>query len=325
MDKFEKNIIDLDKLSRKSLVVKGNPLVQAKFDDLTAIEYKLIIVALSKITPHDKVLNYISFGAKEFCELLKIDRRGMYSYLKEACDKLIRRVVTIEVSKDEWSKFSWLHEIQYYHGRIRFKFHPNLEQYLLKWIEKRPYTKYLLENVIDMDSKHAMRLYELLKQYEKLKVRTFEINEFRDFLGISSMKYKRFDNLRQRILIPSAEIVNGLSDINTKYTEITEGQKVTKLQYIIQAKSFSMNSTEYELFPKLKIFAVLRNKIYNLTGHVISVQMIEKYHRIVLIELIKKFDYGTFEKVLVKTPNAFFKWHLDEINEMFDLTGKEDY
>jgi plasmid replication initiation protein len=313
-----------DKLSKTSLVVKGNPLIQAKFDDLTAIEYKLLIAGLSKIKPYENFLDYVSFDAREFCEILGVQTDGMYTYLKKACKKLISRTVTIETSKKEWKAFSWLFEIYYINGVIKLKFHPNLEPYLIFWQENRPYTKYLLENIINMDSKYAIRLYELSKQYEKIGIRTVDIIELKEFLGIPKNQYNNFAQFKRRVLLPSQKEINTLTDINISFEEIKKGRKVIGLKIIIKPNNTYLKDG-YDLLPKLKLIAILRNKIMNQTGELVDVKTLQNYHRIVLIELIKKFEAGIFQKVIINYPRAFFMWHLDEISTMFDLSDKEDY
>ena len=80
---------------------------------------------------------------------------------------------------------------------------------------------------------------------------------------------------------------------------------------------------------KADLIQSIQSKIYARTAK--SVKAIEfiSYHRIILVELIKKFDKGIFENVLIQFPKAFFKWHLDDINKMYDqdrlFKEKKDY
>ena len=312
-------------LSRKSLVVKGNPLIQAYFDDLSTIEYKLIISAMSRITPYDNVLDFINFSVKEFCELLKVQQIGMYSYLKESCNKLLKRIITIETSKNNWEKFNWLNHIKYVHGEISIKFNPALENYLLYCVENKSYTKYLLENIIDMERKYSIRVYELNKQYEPIGYRIFDLDELKALLGIPKNKYEKFGQLKRRVLNPSMEEVNGLTDININIEEIKVGRKIGQLKYFIQKKHFDIHTSNYELLPKLKIANLIQKKIHDQTGIIVDLNIIKNYHRFVLIKLLDKFDVGTFNKVIIKSPKAFFQWHLDDIKNNYDLSSIEDF
>ena len=47
------------------------------------------------------------------------------------------------------------------------------------------YKAYQLGNLIQLKSKYSVRLYELLKQYEKIGKRYFEVKELRLALGIA--------------------------------------------------------------------------------------------------------------------------------------------
>jgi plasmid replication initiation protein len=319
--------VDNEKFNKKYCVVKQNNLIEGKIDEnLGSLEYKLLIASLSKIKPNNKVLETIEFTISDFCQLFKIQREGMYSYIKIVCDKLLKRTITIEISKNEWKKFCWLYYIDYIHGKIILQFHPRLEPYLLFCQKNNKYTKYLLENIIDMNSKYSIRMYELLKQYQKIKSRTFSISELKELLGIPKTKYKKHDDFRKRILLPSKKEINGLTDIKIDYQEIKQGRKIEQIKYIILTKEYNMSgNVQYNLLPKLKLISILNKKIYDFTGYVFSFRTLNKYHRIILIDLIKKFDNNGFDKVLIKYPNAFFKWHLDDINKNYDVSKIEDF
>ena len=60
------------------------------------------------------------------------------------------------------------------------KFSPVLEPYLLNL--KETYTKYRLGYVIHFKSEYSFRLYEIMKQYEKIGERTVPIEELKEQL-----------------------------------------------------------------------------------------------------------------------------------------------
>ena len=125
---------------------------------------------------------------------------------------------------------------------------------------------------------------------------------------------------KRKILIPSKNEVNGLSDLDIDYTCIKIGRKIEKLEYIIKRKSYSLNSTEYDLFPKLKLIAIVRTKIYDLTGQVMDVKTLSNYHRIILIELITLINGGSLDKLLIYSPRNFFISKLEYYKiEHFDM------
>jgi plasmid replication initiation protein len=319
--------MDNEKFNKKYFVVKQNNLIEGKIDsDLGSLEYKLLIASLSKIKPNHEILSPIEFSIKDFCQLFKIQHDGMYSYIKQTCDKLLKRTITINLDKNRWEKFTWLYKIKYDFGKIILQFHPELEPYLLYFKKNNRYTKYLLENIIDMNSKYSIRIYELVKQYEKIGTRIFEIHELRRYLGIDEKKYKQFSDFRKKVLLPSKNEINGLTDIDISFEEIRISRRVEQIKYKIFTKKYTMNGKlQYNLIPKLKLISILSKKIYDFTGYVFNFKNLNKYHRIVLIDLIQKFDNNSFDKVLIKYPNAFFKWHLDDISNNYDTSKLEDF
>jgi hypothetical protein len=107
--------------------------------------------------------------------------------------------------------------------------------------------------------------------------------------------------------------------------EIKVGRKIGQLKYFIQKKHFDIHTSNYELLPKLKIANLIQKKIHDQTGIIVDLNTIKNYHRFVLIKLLDKFDVGTFNKVIIKSPKAFFQWHLDDIKNNYDLSSIEDF
>ena len=62
-------------------------------------------------------------------------------------------------------------------------FHPDLKPYLL--MIKEGYTKHYLAAVLNLNSSYAVRIYVLIKQYEKIGSRTVTVDEFREMLQIT--------------------------------------------------------------------------------------------------------------------------------------------
>lgn len=67
---------------------------------------------------------------------------------------------------------------------------------------KKEFTSYKLENVVKLKSSYAIRIYELLKQYEKLQERTFLLDDLRKMLGAEDI-YPAYGNFKQRVLMPA--------------------------------------------------------------------------------------------------------------------------
>ena len=80
---------------------------------------------------------------------------------------------------------------------------------------------------------------------------------------------------------------------------------------------------------KRELIKSIQSRIHDRTAETIHAVELFKYHRIILVELIEKFEKGAFEKVVIQHPKAFFKWHLDDINNNYNqerlFKEKKDY
>ena len=154
-----------DNLRDDYQVVKGNILNEATLDNKTTlVEYRILLIALSKISPVTKTLK-VSFKTDDFCKLLNLVRNGMYSYIREASKKLASRTLTVEdKNRKHGETYSWLTKITYNEAYISLIFNPLLEEYILDIKKEGGYTKYFIKNILKLKSIYSVRLYELLKQ-----------------------------------------------------------------------------------------------------------------------------------------------------------------
>ena len=97
---------------------------------------------------------------------------------------------------------------------------------------KANYTKYVLENILNLSTVNAIRNYELLKQYESLGTRTFDVEEYKKILGIEK-KYTLNADLKRYVLDAAVEEINRNADIFISYKFIGRGKKA-KITFTIR-------------------------------------------------------------------------------------------
>lgn len=113
------------------------------------------------------------------------------------------------------------------------RFDPLLKPFLLELSSK--FTSYKLANVVKLKSTYAIRIYELLKQYEDLKERTISLENLRYYLDAMDV-YPNYANFKQRVLKPSQKELEQKTDISFEFEEIKIGRKVHKIRFIIRSK-----------------------------------------------------------------------------------------
>jgi plasmid replication initiation protein len=103
------------------------------------------------------------------------------------------------------------------------------------------YTKYYLENILTLNSAHAIRLYQLLvliKNKHSSNGKEMTIDELRLMFGVSETKsYSEYKHFKQRILDVSKREINEKTDMNFSYSEIKKGRKVESIKFKITQKT----------------------------------------------------------------------------------------
>ena len=98
-------------------------------------------------------------------------------------------------------------------GRMKLKLDDSLIPYLLGL--KRNFTRYNIENVINLTSKYSFKIYEILKSIENMG--GYRITLPKAFEIFSDNLYNTKSELEHHILIPSIDEINSKTDINISY------------------------------------------------------------------------------------------------------------
>jgi len=217
-------------INKNKLVVKSNDLIGA-FTNMTLNESKIVAYLISKIKPDDTKFLTQEITVKELNDLLGIEGTKTYTYMKMYSDSLLRKKVSIKYANGNWKDLVWFDEANYYNNEsiLSLCFSSKLESQLLEL--KSNYTKYILKNICLLNSSHSMRIYELLKQYEKLGYRIIELIELKILLGIEG-KYIRYNDFKKDVIFPSQkELLK--TDISFTFEEIKRGKRVDAIKFNI--------------------------------------------------------------------------------------------
>jgi len=230
-------------LEKNMLVTQSNKLVEARYT-LTLYEQRLVLMMISMIEPDDEEFKDYIIRVSDFSDLIGLKSRNLYPTIKKLLVKLRERTLVIEKGRD-YLVTGWISSAEYVSsdGIVKLSFDAKLKPFLLQL--KQEFTKQRLGQVVKFKGVYTIRIYGLLKQYQKLGTRNFSVDEFRKILGIDEKKYKAFRDLKLRTIIQaqkefSRKDENGayFSDINFTFETIKTGRKVTGLKFNI----FSQNT-----------------------------------------------------------------------------------
>lgn len=280
---------------KDSLVVKANQLVEARYN-LNLNEQKVILYAASKIDREQDHFNYIELDINEFTELL--DTKGKrYEEIRDIVRELRRKEVIINTDDKEYIA-GWVSSITFYKntGKIKLRFDDDLIPYLLQ-LQKR-FTRYQLKNILYLKSKYSIRIYELLKQYESIGKREFELQELKKILFIEN-QYNRIYDLKRFVIEPAVEEINYYTDINISYDDIKKGRKIVGFAFDIEPKDqdqYIEYLNQYYDIKDLKIKMGLQDENFN------SKQVMEIYQKSVqkTQDNINPFEYVRLNYLYVK-------------------------
>ncbi|MGP4735049.1 RepB family plasmid replication initiator protein, partial [Psychrobacter sp. 1Y6] len=105
------------------------------------------------------------------------------------------------------------------------------------------FTSYLLEQTASMDSIYSVRLYELLVQWKQAKnTPMFELERFRDQLGVESSEYKRMGNFKLRVLDLAVQEINEKTDIKVGYEQVKKGRTIIGFKFKVSDKEKPKNT-----------------------------------------------------------------------------------
>lgn len=232
----ESNLVKINSLNDEHWVTKHNELIQSSYK-LTLQQQRILLIIASRIQPKDENFKLYQFNTKDIIDILGLSRSSgsYYTQIRNIVNDLQTKTLTIK-TKDRETNFTWVITSDYFpkQGFFQVELHPKLKPYFLELKDK--FTKYRLENVLKLNSSYSIRMYELLKQYENIRTRSFDVDELKELLAIEPGKYKQYGHFKSKILLHSQEQIEKHTDLRFEFKEIKSGRKITKLEFYIKSK-----------------------------------------------------------------------------------------
>jgi len=204
-------------------------LVNAKYK-LNASEIKFILNAIAQIDSiKDEILKDYEIKVSELEKTLQAEQNE--TRLKQFAKKLMSKPLEVP-TKDGWIIANWFSDIEYIRGKAKFKvrFSEKLKPYLLQLKER--FVSYNLQYILPLTSTYSIRIYQLLKEYQKLKKRYITVVELQDILQVPK-SYIPYGKFKQKVLEIAEKDLLEHTDIYFKVEEEKDGRKVSRLIFRI--------------------------------------------------------------------------------------------
>lgn len=215
---------------KNELVIKHNDLIEARYT-LSLVEQKVILFAITKIDTSKEKLNKVRFNVNELAELIGSES-SRYSEFRIIANNLMDKRIYL---KDRpMLEIRWASRSEYIgDGVIELGFDEELIPYLLQL--KSRFTRYQIRNILYLENKHSIRIYELMKQYQSIGKREFEIEELKKTLMIEG-QYERIYDLKRFVIDATIQEINEHTDIHISYDDVKKGRKIIGFIFKIESK-----------------------------------------------------------------------------------------
>jgi plasmid replication initiation protein len=113
------------------------------------------------------------------------------------------------------------------------------------------YFSYQLWNALRLKSSNQIRMYEILKQYEKIGTRVLSLEDLRALLGIEKTEYPRFGDFKNRVLDACQQALQESTDIKFTYESYGKrgkGGKILALKFTIEKNEDYIDQLTLSMF-----------------------------------------------------------------------------
>lgn len=245
----------------RDLVVKDNALINASYN-LDLVEQRLILLAIVEARDSGRGINAndpLEVHAESYVNQFNVARQTAYQALKDACkDLFVRQFSYQEINKRgnvENVLSRWVSEIRYIddEATVKLIFAPAIVPLITRLEEQ--FTKYELQQISNLSSAYAVRLYELLIAWRSTgQTPIIELAEFRQKIGVLDDEYTRMGNFKDRVLNLAIAQINEHTDINVQCQQHKKGRNISGFLFTFKLKkvviAHTKEQTALEIFSK---------------------------------------------------------------------------
>lgn len=228
--------------SNPHLVVQSNQFINLRHT-LSLAEARVFLSMVAQIEREDDDFKTYRIDVKDFSDMVGLKGQSSYSALKEVAESLRYKEFKTLRQDGGWLVMGYISSAEYLPGQgvVELSFDPKLKPYLLGL--KEAFTQYDIRYIISLRSIHSVRIYELLKQYERIRVREFDLQELKYKLNIDD-KYKRYTDFKTNVLEIAKRDLMKATDIYFEYEEIKQGRFIKRIRFNIFSKNPNQSDVE---------------------------------------------------------------------------------
>jgi plasmid replication initiation protein len=226
-------------LQKNHLVKKRNVLNEIRANGMTLQELRFFSIYLSKINAKDISTRVVRFSIDDFQSIMELGRINI-DYLKQVTDSLLCKVVNVPTERGGYDAFQLFKKCRVdvdEAGEWYIEINAHDDSLPLMFEFQSRFFSYKLWNALRLRSSNQLRMYEILKQYEKIGTRVLGIDELKGLLGIAKTEYKIYKDFRKRVLDACQQALQETTDLKFSYEPYGKkgrGGKILFLKFTIE-------------------------------------------------------------------------------------------
>lgn len=318
-------------------VRQSNNLIESPYSqDFSIHEIKLFEIALSEIKQEDLHLyetetnKKFTYSNVNLAHMLKTSTSTISHEIENTASRIMKKAIHLRKELPDGSiEFEMINIMpyaRYKDGVLDFQINYQIIPYLIQLNSN--FTEFNLGNLLSMNSSYGIKLYKLLYQYKNIKFRKFLVNELKEQFGLSD-KYPQYKDFKRRVLEPSIQQINKLTDLNVVYTEIKFSRKVEQIEFKFELKEKLKLNDSIDRKKLIKDEVVYEDEIINnleVSNNTkkLLIELLEAKGNIYVKESInyaKKNAKSNFEKYLLDTISN--DWAQNDINKKISKLNNE--
>lgn len=299
---------------KPKLVVKDNSLIDASFNlSLTEQRIMLLAVVNARELPDLNTEKAIEVNVIDYINQYSVTPSTAYETVKAAVDTLFNRQFSyIDKYKDNdaISKSRWVTKVIYVKASSQIILYLSSDVISLISRLESHFTKYMLDQVSDFNSKYSIRLYEIIIKWLTIgKTEKYSVSDIRSKLGVQDTEYKQFSDFKKRVIEVSVNEINKYTDIQLEIVYFKNGRNITNLQFKIkpkrntELKNLSQQTISYKLTAdQIELFGSLLADNAEFQAHYLADagESYDQYVRKVKLKLHEEFYVESWYEFLLK-------------------------
>lgn len=240
---------------KQEILMKHNDLVKSRYN-ITLNENRMFIYILYKLQIESKGVLSCEITREELSRFIKGRTDSSIKGIKNMLTTLRKKEINIKTILDDgsyvWSSYGFINGWDYFSKTDTFRIEASERIYvLLHDYLKEGYTPVNLNIWLTLKNSYAQRFYELLRLWSSSKESiNYKVSELRELLILEN-KYKKYSELRKRVIIPAIEELNATGYFEISYEENKKGRNIDSVDFIVKdldkRKYFTKDDTIKEI------------------------------------------------------------------------------